>query len=260
MAKGLLSKEDADKLAIAYTPQKFAQRITASASHFVAMQSSGNVQMGSDFRIDRLVAEQTGVAELERLSLEEKVERGSLARIKELQEDAYQQAYSVGRSEGQESALAEFRAQLDEKLVHFDELLGSVAKLKSELVSSNEAQIVHLVYYLAKRIALAEIVERPELILQIVKDAIHDAQSEEKVTVRVSQSDLDFIESTQAQLGKEFSSLREIKLEANEEITSGGCIIATNYGEVNATLEKRVDKLWLALNEKIPKLKDSVGP
>jgi flagellar assembly protein FliH len=80
------------------------------------------------------------------------------------------------------------------------------------------------------------------------------------VTVRVSQSDLDFIESTQAQLGKEFSSLREIKLEANEEITSGGCIIATNYGEVNATLEKRVDKLWLALNEKIPKLKDSVGP
>ena len=260
MSKSIFRKDEADLIAISYAPKKFPQVVTSAASHFVSMQNSeGEQRLNSGFRIDRIVAEQTGVAELERLSMEEKVELQALARLKDLQEDAYAQAYAIGQDEGRENAFNAYREQFADKLSRFDEILSSMANLKSELVNSNEGQIVKLVYYLARRVALTEIAERPELILNAVNQAVRGAQSEENINVRVSSADFEFIESARERLGKEFIALKNVTFEATPEVSQGGCIVRTNYGEVNATVEQRLEKLWTALSEKIPNTKDSVG-
>lgn len=260
MAKAVLTKEEADKVAIAYSPRKFPQVVTPSASEFVALQTQ-QTESGFDpsFRIDKIVADQTGVSELERLSIEEKVEREALARLKDMQEEAYQQAYQIGLDEGREKAFLEQSALLEEKIQHFDTVLQSIANLKSELVAFNESHIVRLVYYMARRIAMDEIKERPELVLSVLQQAINSAQSEENITIRVSPSDLEFIESTKEKLGKDFEALKKARLEPAEDMTAGGCIIETNYGDVNATVEQRMEKLWASISEKLPKVKDSIG-
>src|SRR5580704_7133630 len=88
--KAVFPKDEAEKIAVKYNPRKFPAIISPTASAFVAYNS------GSDedsFRIDKLVAEQSGIAELERVSLEEKVEREALQRLKDIQEQAYKEAY-----------------------------------------------------------------------------------------------------------------------------------------------------------------------
>jgi flagellar assembly protein FliH len=104
---------------------------------------------------------------------------------------------------------------------------------------------------------MAEIAEKPEIILEIVRQAIQGAQSDESVNVRVSPVDLEFIEHVREKLGKEFDLLKRAKFEAAESITTGGCIVETNYGDVDATVEQRVNKLWDSLKEKLPKVPGS---
>lgn len=261
MAKAVLRKEEAEKVAIAFQPQKFPHVVTDTAKEFHALNAQTDEAGRPSFRIDRLVAEQTGVAELERLSIEEKVEREALLRLKEFQEAAYQEAYQLGLDEGRERALQERSVELGEKMQHLDDLLRSFETLKSDLIACNETQIVRLVFYMAKRLIYREIEIRPELILDVVREALLSAQSEENVTLQLSTSDLQFVESIKDKFGKEYEALKRAKLESSDEISPGGCVVETNFGDVNATLEQRLERLWSSVAEKLPKVKSvmSVG-
>jgi flagellar assembly protein FliH len=257
--KSVLSREEADKLAVAYAPRKFPQSVSTAASHFMAFNANQAGGKGSSFKIDTLVAEQTGMAELERLSVEAKVEKQALERLKDLQEQAYREAYALGLDEGREKAFEEKRSEFQEKVHHFEELISSVERLKSDLIASNEAQILKLVMYMAKRLAMAEVAERPELVREVIKAAVESAQSDESIVVRLSPSDMQFIDETRVKLGKEFEALKKAKFEASDTVQSGGCIVETNYGDVDATMEQRFEKLWAAVSEKLPKLRNVVG-
>lgn len=260
LRKVVLSKEEAERVAVVYSPQKFPTAIQPAAREFVALQAI-RTEEGAEpsFRIDKIVAEQTGIAELERLSIEEKVEREALSRVKDLQEQAYQEAYQLGFDEGRETAFVEKKAELARSLDRLSALIASIERLKADLVACNETQIMRLVYEMAKRIAMHEISVRPDAVLEAIRQAVQSAQTEESITIRVSPEDYKFIESVKEKLGKDFDFLEKSKLEASEEITRGGCVIETNYGAVNATVEQRVSKLWETLSEKLPKIQDVVS-
>jgi flagellar assembly protein FliH len=255
MAKGIFSKIEADKIAVDYNPRKFPSVITPTASKFVAHNTEGV----SSFRIDKLVAQQTGVAELERLSIEEKVEREALARMKDIQEAAYREAYQLGLDEGREKAFQDKSAELEEKFVHLEKVLTSIETLKHDLITFNETQIVHLIFYMSKRLVMSEITERPELIVDVLKQAIEAAQSDENVTIRLSPSDFAFVQTIKETLGKDFDSLKRAKIESSDDVATGGCMIETNYGDVNASLDQRLKKLWDAIAEKLPRIKPVIG-
>lgn len=263
LSKAVLSKEDAEKIAVAFSPRKFPASVTKSAHEFVAFNTTAAGKLNSNgptsFKIDRLVAEQTGVAELERLSLEEKVEREALIRLKDFQEQAFQQAYQLGLDEGRERAFVEHSVELKEKLAHLNGLLGSIEEIKTDLVACNESQIVRMIYYMTKRLVFQEIEQKPEIVLEVVRQSLLSAQSDEKVNIRVSPSDFNFIDKVREKLGKEFEGVKRAKLEAAEGITSGGCVIETNFGDVNATLEQRLERIWLSIAEKLPKTTDVIG-
>ena len=262
MSKAVLSKEEADKIAVTFSPRKFPAVISRTAHDFVAYNAkSGKTDSNGtpSFRIDRLVAEQTGVAELERISLEEKVEREALVRLKEFQEQAFQQAYQLGLDEGRERAFIDRSAELSDKLQHLQELLETIEKLKVDLIACNETQIVRMVFYMAKRLVYQEISAKPEIVLETVRQALLSAQSDENVNIRISPSDYEFIESTREKLGKEFDGVKRAKLESSAEIENGGCVVETNYGDVNATLEQRLQRMWASISEKLPKTKSTIG-
>jgi flagellar assembly protein FliH len=145
---------------------------------------------------------------------------------------------------------------LTQKLQHLEELLQSFERLKADLIACNEAQIVRLTYYMAKRLVYDEISARPEVVIEAVRQALMAAQSDENVTVRVSPSDLAFIDGIKEKLGKEFDNVKRLKFEAGNDVSSGGCVVETNYGDVNATLEQRLSRVWQQLNEKLPKPSD----
>ena len=258
-AKIVLSKEEAERIAVSYAPRKFPATMQSTAHEFMSFNAAKAEGQESGFRIDRLVAEQTGIAELERLSIEEKVEREALLRVKELQEQAYQQAYQLGLDEGREKAFVERQSDLNESLLRMTELLASIERLKADLIAFNEAQIIQLIFGMARRLIMHEISVKPDLILEAVRQAVASAQSDEHVTVRVSPKDFAFIEGTREKLGKDFESVKRAKIEASDEVADGGCVVETNYGVVNATIDQRLEKLWRAVAEKLPKIQDVIA-
>lgn len=255
MSKAVMPSSEADRVAVAYSPRKFPASTSTIASDFVA---SKNTAVGSSFQIDRLVAKKTGVADLERKAMQEKIEAEALVRLKEIQEDAYANAYQVGLEEGREKAFQDHSADLEARIAKLDETIGSMETLKRSLLQANETHLVRLVYQIARQLMMVEFKEHPEFILDVIRQAVELAHSDEKLVIRLSLEDAQFIEGAKEKLGKEFEFIKRAEIEPTESLLSGGCTVETNYGAVDASIEQRTAKIWQALTEKAPRVPDVV--
>jgi flagellar assembly protein FliH len=99
----------------------------------------------------------------------------------------------------------------------------------------------------------------PEIIISVLSQAVDGAQGDERITARVNKTDLEFINTTLSKLGKDMEFLKRIKFEESDAIQAGGCVMETNFGSVDATVEQRIKKIWDAISEKLPKVNNVVG-
>lgn len=259
--KSVLKREQAESLTIEYRPKKFPFTMSESASDFIKMNPDHGLP--GNFRLNPLIAEQTGVAGLEQKSDEDLIEQKVLEKLKEIQEAGYREAHSLGLEEGRLEALKKYEADFSDRLKHFDELLATVNELKLDLVNFNEAHIVKLIYFIASRLAMFEISEHSEAIVSVLKSVISSSAEQDQITVKLSTSDFAFLQSMRSQVRGEtkadWPALDNVRLEQSEEIRSGGCVIETNYGMVDATLEERVEKMMEAIFQSTPKVRDVIA-
>lgn len=253
-AKSVLSKELADETVLEFIPMRFDLGTPESANSYL-----NEKKRGSDFRMNDAVRIQTGVDKVEKVNEEEKIEAAALEKLKEVQEQAYQQAYELGLEEGRKEAFEKISAEIAERMDTLDQLLLGVKSLKKDLSTFNESHLVQLVFQMAARLAKTELEGNNDAMVQILRDAVALAQDEEEITVQVSQSQFEFLETLKKETGREFEFAKKIRFEPNVGIADGGCIVETNYGEVDARVEQRVQQLWATLSENMPKVKNRIA-
>lgn len=252
MTKAVLKSDGSGNVIFDFKAKEINTKASATAEVFLSAENTRS----SDFKIDPLAAEQAGIASLQRQALNDRIEEEALNQLKSVQEKAYREAYDLGLTEGREQAFTESKSAIALRLSHLDSALQTIENLMARLVADHEAQIVSMVYGLAKKIAVREIEENRDSILNVILQIVADAQSEEMVTIRVSADDLKFIETVREKGGKAAEPLKRIKLEAGENVSSGGCVLVSNYGTIDATLEMRLDRAWQTLKDRLPKAED----
>lgn len=249
LSKQVLKKEHSENVVFDFKAREFPLVISPSASKFVA----GTAEKVSDFKINPLIAEQAGIAKLQSDALNDKIEAEALQQLKSVQERAYKEAYDLGLAEGREQALAEHRHVLVTKIEAFDKILHTLEEMKTRVAADHEAHIIRMIMGLASRIAMREIKTDPASILPVVLQIVADAQSDEMVSIRISPEDLAFLEKAREKAGKQGETLRRVKLEAADGITTGGCLLESNYGSIDATVETRVQRAWDTLMDRLPR-------
>ncbi|KYG66203.1 flagellar assembly protein [Bdellovibrio bacteriovorus] len=252
--KAVLPKDVADKTVLEFVPARFDLGTPKQALQYLAEKTKG-----SDFRMNDAVRVQTGIDQVEQNTEEEKVEEAALEKLKEIQEGAYEEAYKLGLEEGRKEAFDKVSAQIAESMQSMDTLLNGIKDIKSEMATFNEAHLIKLVFQMAARLAKTELEGNNEAMVKILKDAVSLSQDEENITVRVSQKQFEFLEELKKESGREFEFIKRIRFEPSAEVSDGGCIVETNYGEVDARIEQRVEQLWSVLSENIPKVKDKAA-
>lgn len=250
IAGRVLREDEAKELAVQYSPPEFPKRPSPAALEFVKIQVEHE---NPKFRINRVVASASGIETYENQSLSDRVETEALERLKQMQEEAYAQAYDLGREEGVERAYSEFSAAIIEKVKKLDETIVALEGLRIGLVKRNEAALIELVYQIAKKIILDEIERKPEVVAQVINLAVAESGAEQDITIQLAPTDLKFIEDAKDRYKEEWSLPKNTKFEAVEKILPGGCVVATNYGIIDASVEKRLERIWSTLNELRPK-------
>lgn len=237
-----------------YVPREFPQLVTEEAENFVR----GFSGKAGDFKVDDTSAQQSGVSDLNQQQIEDMVEEYALEKLKQVEEKAYQEAHRLGIIEGTESAFKEARVDLSERLDRLDSMLQTLETLKERLIAENEESIMTLVNLIASKIALKEIESDPEIILKVIQVFVGEAQEGERTTVKLATDDMVFLTSARERMEKPLELLNRIKLDSSDNITPGGCLIETQFGTIDATVEQRLGRVWSAIEAKIPRTREEM--
>ncbi|MBL7545586.1 MAG: flagellar assembly protein [Bdellovibrionaceae bacterium] len=253
-SRSILKEERAREVVVEYTPTQFNLGTPIQALEYLDA-----VKRGSDFVMNPVIREQTGVEDIQKEDLDSKAEEIAIHKMKDIQETAYKEGYDLGLGEGTKRAYEEKTKEIKSKLEELDRLLMNIGKLKVDLETQNESHLIQLVFHMASRVSLRQIEMDNNIVLDVMKQAMSLAQDEENITVQVSDKQLEFIEDIKKNShSREFEFLKKIKIEGNPGIQPGGCIVETNYGEVDSRIEQRLSKLWEHLSEAIPRVKTPV--
>lgn len=248
----VLKKNDADKLVFNYHPKSIQMETTAAAKGFVNLQNMPGAP--SDFHIADIIAQQSGVEKLRKQNIETQVEEAVLEKLKEIEEPAYKQAYELGLIEGREKALEEHRGVLAERLSHLDSLLVELEQMKQNIVKENEIQFVKFIFQIAKRIAVREIQEQQEPIIELLNQLIAEVQSADNILIKLNPDDMQFIEELRSKNIKAVENLERVKIVPDRRVQRGGGYVVTNHGEIDASVEQRVERAWQAIQARLPQV------
>lgn len=243
-------EEAASKGVIDFFPQKISSPVTREATQFISQQEGPREK---PFRLNPLVADQTGISELERLSIEERIEKKALEKLKEIQEGAYQEAFALGEAEGRKAGLEEKKKEIAETLKKLEATVQQIVDLMPEQFVIAESTIVDVIFHLAKELALEQISENPQRLMPILREVSASLQSDQKVSVHLSPEDINSLDAVLNSLNLDNDFKNKNKIVSDEKITKGGCLVETNHGVIDATLELRIKKIWETLKTKKPK-------
>lgn len=251
----IIKGEEAVHRAFSYEAKTFEVEMHDNAKEFI--RNEVEVQERG-FKIDELLAKKSKIGEEQQKKIDIAAEMLALEQIKAIEEKAYQEAYQLGLKEGHEKAFAEANQEIQERMDSLKELAQNLAYMKTNVLARNEIHIVKTLYFLAQRIALREIEKDEKRILPLLQKLIEEAQNMENVVVRLSPADYKFVTQSQLATQKGWEFLEKVKFLESIDIKAGGCVLESNYGVIDASLEERIEKLWVTVEEKIPKL-DEVG-
>lgn len=253
LIKGKTNETEQNTTVLEYQPREFVLGTPGAALDYLERKKHG-----SDFVLSDVLRATTGVEEIERQSEEARIEHKVLERIALIQKQAYDEGYLLGKDEGYTSALEKRNHEIDRGLLELSAVLESVQNLKPDLISNNEAHIMNMIYQIAEKLAYDHIEQKPEIVLEVIRRAIHTAQAEEEVTILVAPEQVQFLEKYKNSENEKYEFLENIKVQSSDQIQPGGCIVETNYGAIDARIGERFKKVWTELTAAIPKVKDTL--
>ncbi len=157
------------------------------------------------------------------------------------------EAYNKGLSEGKKEALKSERKKIEPILEALERMLTELAEIKRQLSLAAEKEIVDLALAIARKIICTEPSLNRDVLGNVVREAMSRVVEYGKVKVRLSRSDMNFLRETDYRLFDFLDNVEDIVFEEDDSVQSGGCVIETGLGEIDARLEEQFQVIEEAL-------------
>ncbi len=179
-----------------------------------------------------------GSAASERPTAAEAIERGIVAAREEGKQEGLKEGLARGREEGLETAREP--AKLLEKAMR------RVTEERETLLAKAERDVLDLAIAVATRIVRREVEVDRDLVTRVIGDALRRASPLEEVVVRVNPTDYARIKSVPG-LETSLGEIRHLVLVEDRRVTTGGCLIETTSGAIDARVETQLEEIERAL-------------
>ncbi|HQL43862.1 MAG TPA: flagellar assembly protein FliH, partial [Spirochaetota bacterium] len=152
--------------------------------------------------------------EMERLKIESEreVERGKFEaekmikeaelKVSEIEHEAYKRGYDAGREEGYKEGQAEVMRLID----RLGTIVSTAVDIRDDIIRSSEKLMTEMILMIARKVIKDEIVERREVVINNIKEALQRVKDRDRIDIRVNFADLDMTTAHKDELIKMMES------------------------------------------------------
>ena len=227
-----------------FVPQASHQTQASPQNHFASQAQSQQIQQAGESSFIEELLKKTDELSSNIIKLQMQIENQESEFAKRL-ETEISRAKEDGKNEGiaQANAANEARinelearfntsaAKLDEQYVKFDEFLKKI-----------EEELGQTAIKIAKEVIDKEIsTSSNQIAHHLASSLIKELSNVKNIEIRVNPEDSEYIK-------EQFSKNEHVKISADDAISKGGVVIISDGGNIDATMQTRLEKLKMLVN------------
>ncbi len=157
--------------------------------------------------------------------------------IEAIERNAWKEGYAKGEKEGYDAGLA----AATEKTDQLHHILDELETFWTSLLETNEKQIIDLVAKISEKVVYGSVLTDNEIITRAILDVFEKIPNPVDATITVNPADYEYIEVVKDDFFEKIQGLKQVRIVSDQLIAPGGCRIETKAGEVDTTLEERLE-------------------
>ncbi len=162
--------------------------------------------------------------------------------------NALKEAFSKGFVEGENSGSLSERQRIEPALEALNASVGDLQRYRDSLSAHFEKASVELAIAIAQKIVCHEVSINKQTIVDVLKKAAKETGGSEILKIRINPSDLQVLQ--EEGLSPSDLNALDATLEGDSALSSGSCVIETDFGCVDATIEHQLETLEEAFRER----------
>lgn len=227
-----------------------------------AQEEAGRILKEAEDQAFRQVKEKTESAQLEKKQAEEEAEQIHAAAekdaeriIAEAQEKAKQiehDAFERGRRQGEEAGIEQGKSEIQRVIERFHVVLAKAIERRNDIIEESEAQMIHLVLTIVKKVIKVISENQKNVVVNNIVESLQKLKAKTDVVVRVNLSDLDIATKHKEDILKMAERVQSITIAEDTTVDSGGCIIETDFGEIDARIASQLREIEDRILDLVP--------
>ena len=172
---------------------------------------------------------------------------GTQENIASIEQEAYEKGFAQGEKDGFE--LGEKKAV--KTIENIENLFNEMTNLKHDILKQHEREILDLIFAVAEKIVHHEVRSDETVIKNAILNALELAVEKNKIIFNVNPEDYDYVEKLRPEIFNQNKELKSIVVTSDPAVTRGGCFLETPYGNIDGTIESKLEKIYQCLQESV---------
>ncbi len=168
--------------------------------------------------------------------------------VDSLIQEARTKAFNEGREDGFKTGEEEVKRLIDRLHV----IINSAIDKKKRIIENTEEQLIDLILLISRKVIKVISETEKNVVVENVKEALKKLGKETEITIRVNTKDLGLTTKNKREFISLVETLEHVKVEEDDRIGPGGCIIETAFGDVDARIQTQLQVVEEKIRELVP--------
>jgi len=148
-----------------------------------------------------------------------------------------------GREEGREAGYSEGKAEVDRLIERTQVVLERAQDKRGEILNETEKEIIDLVLLIARKVIKVISENQRNVIISNVVQALRKVKAKGNIIIRVNMADLKLATEHKQEFIQQMEGAKSVQIVEDSSVDSGGCIIETDFGEIDARISSQLAEM-----------------
>jgi len=169
-------------------------------------------------------------------------------RVTQTEREAYERGYADGHTKG----YGEGRAEVERLVESLHSIITKAIEKRNEIIEEAETQIINLVLLIVKKVIKVISENQKNVVINNVVQALRKLKSRGDVVIRVNLADLELTSEHVKDFMKMVENVKSITVLEDSSVDRGGCIIETDFGQIDARISSQLHEIEERILELMP--------
>ena len=168
--------------------------------------------------------------------------------VDQIRKDAYNEGYTAGHEEGFGSG----KPEVERLITQIHHIIDMTLEKRNEIIEQSETQLISLVLLIAKKVVKVISENQKNVVINNVIQALRKLKSRGEVLIKVNLDDVELTTEHVKDFMRMVDNVQSVTVVEDSTVDKGGCIIETDFGEIDARISSQLQEIEEKIHELAP--------